>query len=270
MSATVTGADITQAIQATDLSNSIVCLHSSLKSLGHVEGGADTVIQAFLESGCTLIVPTFTYTCGVAPARWIPQNGLDMAGWRDTSEAQAYAPANPMIARDMGIIPARVLLTPGRHRGQHPLNSFTALGPRAKHLITAQAPLNVYGPLKQVYASNSAYLVLLGVDLTRATAIHYAEECAGRRLFRRWAKDVATGIVEVEVGSCSEGFNRLAPFVSWLERRVEVGTSVWRSYPFRQFIDQVTKAIRANPSITHCDDQQCVRCRDAVRGGPLL
>ena len=42
-----------------------VMVHSSLSSMGHVEGGAGTVVQAFLDvlgPEGTLMVPTFTHS----------------------------------------------------------------------------------------------------------------------------------------------------------------------------------------------------------------
>lgn len=263
---------IVEAIQASGLKNGIVCLHSSLKSFGFLQGGADAILQAFIENGCTLVVPTFTYDCEVSTPsyRRIIQNGSDYSESFDSETAVAYDKNSPMISREMGAIPARLLEMKARARGRHPLNSFAALGPLAKELIGAQSPLNVYGTLKAIYAHKSAaYLVLAGVDLTSATPIHFAEERAGRRLFRRWAKG-NNMTLEVEVGSCSDGFNNLAPYVKNIETSIQVGQSVWKIYPFRTFIDTVARAIVQNPAVTHCADQKCIRCNDSVRGGPFL
>jgi aminoglycoside 3-N-acetyltransferase len=170
----------------------------------------------------------------------------------------------------MGAIPARILERPTRIRGDHPLNSFTGLGSRAAELIAEQAPRNVYDPLKKIYLGPPAYLVLAGVDLTKATAIHLAEERSGRRLFRRWALAAGGAECEVEAGSCSEGFENLTPAVKGLEKQIMVGTSRWRIFPFTGFINAIVSAIQKNPSITHCADLDCARCNDAVQGGPLL
>ena len=70
-------------------------------------------------------------------------------------------------------------------------------------------------------------------------------------------------------GGCSEGFENLAPALAHLEQRVTVGKSLWRIYPFREFVDAAAAEIRRDPSITHCGDPDCVRCNDAVKGGPL-
>lgn len=58
----VTRRDIVDALRRLGVSRGdVVLVHSSLKSLGYVEGGADTVIQAFLEAvgeEGTLVMPT--------------------------------------------------------------------------------------------------------------------------------------------------------------------------------------------------------------------
>src|ERR687891_282076 len=107
----VTGEDLKQALRGLGLSRRAVCLHSSLRSFGHVAGGAKTVIRAFLDEECTVLVPTFS-------------SGFE-------------------IDRDMGAIPATLVRWPNRVRGNHPLDSFTAVGPSATELIAQQDPLDV-------------------------------------------------------------------------------------------------------------------------------
>jgi aminoglycoside 3-N-acetyltransferase len=114
------------------------------------------------------------------------------------------------------------------------------------------------------------------VGLTKATAVHYAEERSGRRLFRRWAK-MSDGTEveeeeeeEEEEGGCSEGFEKLAPYVKAVEKQTRPGESLWRIFPLRGFIDAIVPVLRENPFLTHCDDENCARCNDAAWGGPLL
>jgi aminoglycoside N3'-acetyltransferase len=265
-------AQILEAVEQAGLANRVVCLHSSLKSFGQVNGGAVAVIDAFLEAGCTLIVPTFTYASQVPPpSGWsLEQNGEIPNRFINREETEAFDRNGNQIVRDMGAIPARILLHPERVRGRHPTDSFTGLGPLAAGLIADQSPLNVYGPFKRIYAGPSARLVMAGVGLTAATAVHFAEEISGRRLFRRWGRLAGGMEIEVEEGGCSEGFENLTPAVASLEQRSVVGESPWRIYPFKEFIDALVPVLRANPSITHCSDPDCVRCNDAVKGGPLI
>jgi aminoglycoside N3'-acetyltransferase len=268
----LTQAEILKAIEQAGLSGCVVCLHSSLKSFGRVEGGPDAVIDAFRDAGCTLIVPTFTYACQVPPpAGWsVAQNGETPDRFVNREPIEAFDRNGQRITREeMGAIPARVLQYPEHVRGNHPADSFTGLGPLASGVIAEQSPRNVFGTYKAIYSGLPARLVLAGVGLTAATAIHFAEELSGRRLFRRWGRLAGGRDIEVEEGGCSEGFENLASAVAFLEQRIVVGESLWRIYPFQEFVDAIVAAIRKNPAVTHCGDPACPRCNDAVKGGPL-
>ena len=51
------------------------------------------------------------------------------------------------------------------------------------------------------------------------------------RLFRRWANGPDGRPMEVEVGSCSDGFGKLEPVLGPLVREARVGGSRWRAFP---------------------------------------
>jgi aminoglycoside 3-N-acetyltransferase len=71
----------------------------------------------------------------------------------------------------------------------------------------------------------------------------------------------------VEVGGCSQSFDRLEPALAHLERRVMVGKSSWRAYPAKETLLAAAEAISDDPLITHCAEDACSRLRDAIRGG---
>ena len=64
--------------------------------------------------------------------------------------------------------------------------------------------------------------------------------------------------------------NDLLPILGPLARETLVGESRWVAYPARETLALAAEAIRANPGITHCGDADCLRCRDAVAGGPPM
>lgn len=101
-----------------------VLLHSSLKSIGYVEGGAKTVIEAILEvvslSG-TLIVPTYS------------GKGTMYA----TCQAKDYI-FNPRFSgTGLGSIPATFLKLHNEYRSIHPTHSVSAIGKNAKYITEA-------------------------------------------------------------------------------------------------------------------------------------
>jgi hypothetical protein len=232
-----------------------------------VAGGPRLLIDTFLAADCTLLCPAFFYQSETyPPGANYKQNGVDY-GAIDPLPAVNYRDAAEQIEASMGIIPKTMLTYAAAQRTQHPLNAFIALGAQADFLLRDQRLLNVYSVYKQIYDNGlPAHIVLAGVDFSACTPIHFAEELSGKRLFRRWA--VYHGrTVEVEVGSCSDGFEKLAGVTRPIETVDYLGESRQRLYPFNPFIERVAAAMRAEPAVAACLDKECLRCRDMARGG---
>ena len=153
-------------------------------------------------------------------------------------------------------------------RSPHPIRSFAAVGPQAHALIPSNTLVDLYGPLCRL-VNVDGFVLLMGVGLDRMTAIHLAEQEAGRRMFVRWANGPDGRVIAVETGGCSDGFGRFEPILKPLERSIEVGQSRWTIYPLKGLLSTASIAIREDPSFTHCDDASCDRCSDAINGGPI-
>ena len=267
--------DFTAAIRALGIQNKCVEVHSSFKSFGaQVDGGADAVIDAFVGAGCTFLI--FAYTTahyGVYPPMHLRprQNAVDYAQFNETDfpSPRIYTTESTEITRDeLGLLPYTVVQRPDRLRSASPLNSFAAIGPMADMLMREQTAIDVFAPLRTL-CEQDGYVLLMGVDLTRATIIHYAEQLAGRAPFVRWAKN-AQGETEIcHIGSCSSGFNQLEKKLAHIEMRTIVGDSLWRCFPARKMVELCVEAIQANPEITRCATPGCARCEDAIAGGPV-
>lgn len=261
--------EIQHGVETAGLSGKPVCLHSSLRSFGYVEGGAQAVINAFLSCGCTLLAPAFRYDTEIAPFTAPQRNGWEYATPSTLGpNHKAPHPADQEIGEGMGAIPSAILSMPERRRGLHPLNSFVAIGPLAIDLVEGQTAEDVYAPFRSLIAMDGR-IALLGVGLTSMTAIHYAEQLAGRQLFIRWANGADGRPTEARVGSCSDGFDSFDAVLAPIERRVTVGESLWRIFDAEEAVARCAQAIRRDPSITACGDPACERCRDAVAGGPI-
>jgi len=261
--------NLQKSIQALGLAGQPVCIHSSLRSFGQRMEG---LLDAFLQSGCTVLAPTFSdmYEAPPVPEYMPENNGAGDYSYfysKTYADVGVYTPESNLFSQeDMGAFPAMVLAKPDRQRGGNMLNSFAAAGPLAKELVEDQTNADVYAPLRRLYELDG-YVLLMGVDLCSATAIHYAEEKAGRMPFVRWARG-ETGTVPVRAGGCSEGFENLAPMLKPYETRVTVANSLWRCYRVRDLVDTCVAAFLQDPQITHCDDPDCSRCNDAAKGGP--
>ena len=273
---TVTRSTISDAVHELGLTGQPVCVHSSLTSFGWVEGGAPAVIDGLLSEGCTVLVPAFA-TIHFAPpiSDFLPARNamrydipIAIVG-EEPRLPRIYSPEENWIDRWMGAIPIAVVATPGRHRGTHPTSSFAAVGPLARRLIEDQALDDIYAPLRAL-AELGGSVICMGVTLTSLTLLHLAEQMAGRELFRRWSRNPAGDVIMVQTGGCSRGFDNLRPVLAPLERETTVGESRWLVYPAAAALDAASATIRANPSVTHCDDPRCDHCNDAVAGGPIM
>lgn len=272
----ISNAEIQKAIDTLDIANTEVCVHSSMRSLGDMaEGGIKGLADAFHNNGCTLLVPTFSDVFEARPVEpYMPeQNGAgDYSYFLNASydEEKIFSTSSKeLTVEEIGAFPRYILNHPHSLRGNHPLNSFTALGEHAARLVNGQTPQDVYAPLKQL-CEDGGYVLLLGVSLTSATIIHYAEQLAGRTPFIRWAKSNAGKVIPVSAGGCSEGFMNLYAQLRPYERKAVVGQSLWSCYQARDMVSVCKKLIADDPQITHCDDPLCSRCNDAVRGGPCI
>jgi aminoglycoside 3-N-acetyltransferase len=269
----ITTDDLRAGIRSVSLSGIPLCVHSSLRSFGYVKGGAQAIVESLLAEACTVLVPTFSseaYEVPPPPGVQLARNGLggDEPKGAMLGVERRYTPDSSEIDADMGAIPTAVLAMPGRVRSPHPIRSFAAIGSRASDLIPEDATVDLFEPLKKL-AEVDGSVLLMGVGLDKTTAIHLAEQEAGRHMFRRWANGLDRRPVGMETGGCSNGFVRLESVLKPLERVTRVGQSVWCAYPAGELLEAATRAIWEEPSLTHCSDPQCIRCDDAIMGGPV-
>ncbi len=218
----LTKGDIIGQLGRLNIANKVVCLHSSFRSFGDVQGGPQTLIDAFLESGCTLVCPTFFYLAQTYPARTnYLNNGIEYESVPEMCSVN-YTGDPSQIEPSMGVIPKILLDIEHTTRTKHPTNSFAITGKDKALLLANQSPFNVYSAYKAIYSENlPAVVILAGVDFEACTPIHYAEELAGKSLFRRWA--VQNGqVVEVEEGSCSDGFESLRLMLARLKVKLRL------------------------------------------------
>ena len=251
----VTLNDIHAAVIQMDLVGQPLCVHASLRSFGHVQNGAQTIVEGLLQQGCTVMVPTHSYSTYSMPSPG--EQGVDPS-------IPVYIPeSNAIDAGSMGAIPVHVLQKAGRVRGNHPLDSFTAIGPLASQLVEGQSYDDVYAPVLML-GQLGGYIVMMGVGMNRLTALHHAERLAGRPLFTMWAKGADGKPAQARLGGCSEGFVNFDPIFAPIERQILVGQSVWRIFPVEPMLALAVAAIRANPMITHCGNADCEECNTNV------
>lgn len=152
-------------------------VHSSLSSLGWVVGGAQTLVDALLESvkEGTLVMPTHT-TGNTDPSNWSNPPVPDR-WWASIRENMpAYDPLKTPT-RGMGVVPELFRSYPRVTRSDHPVASFAAFGPLAESLTKAVPfqPEFGQGSLLDRLRNHNAKVLLLGVGHDSNTSLHLSE-----------------------------------------------------------------------------------------------
>lgn len=139
-------------------------VHSSLRKLGPVAGGADTVLDALLDALApdgTLVLPTHT--------------------WKVVNAAQPVF-HQTLTPSNVGVLTNVFRRRPGVARSLHPTHSLAAIGPRAAELLAGHerddTPCPANGPYGRLRDGGGKVLIL-GEDLACCTLFHGCEEWAG-------------------------------------------------------------------------------------------
>jgi len=155
-----------------------IFVHASLKKLGFVVGGAETLIRALLEivgEEGTLMMPSQTWknldpSTGVhweEPEEWWP---IIRQNW------PAYdKEVTPSIG--MGGVAEMFRKWPGAKRSDHPARSIAAVGKHAEYITKGHDLSNIFGessPVAKLYELDG-HVLLIGVGYEKNTSLHLAE-----------------------------------------------------------------------------------------------
>ncbi len=249
------------SFEALGLHDKPIIAHASLKPFGFIEGGAEAVLDAMLASFASVIMPTFTYKTEIVPDVGPPNNGLTYGSGHDRNKmAESFRPdlrADPL----MGILPETLRNHPSATRTAHPILSF--VGINADLTLFTQTLYEPLAPLGAL-AELDGWVVLINVDHTANTSIHYAEKLAGRKQFIRWAL-VGNRVVECpNYPGDSLGFQTIESHLTFDTRRVPIGEGFIQAVPLQRLFDVVKELIKKNPLALLCERLDCERC-NAVR-----
>lgn len=240
-----------------------VIVHSSLKNFGSIQGGPRTLIRAMIEAFGGVVVPTFTYKTMVTPGVGPPNNGIAYGNNRDLNKmAEPFRPDMPPD-KMMGILPHHLLYEKGVTRASHPILSFA--GYRADDILLTQTLFDPLAPIGAL-ARKDGWVVLINVDHTVNTSIHYGEKLAGRRQFVRWAMTPGRIVECPGYPGDSSGFNAIEEHVLSHTRRADFdGGAFVQAVPVRRLLEITVELIKKNPLALLCQRADCERC-NAVRG----
>lgn len=161
-------------------------IHSSLKAMGWIAGGAQAVVEALMDAVTpegTLVMPAQS-TDNSDPVYWmeppVPEN------WHQPirDELPAFDPHLTAL-RGMGKVAECFHRHPDAVRSPHPAHSFVAWGRYASEWMSEQPLEDSFGkrsPLGKMMEAD-VKILLIGVDFDACTALHYAEFMQENRSF---------------------------------------------------------------------------------------
>jgi len=228
-----------------------VMVHSSLSRFGYVEGGADTVIDALMETLTpkgTLMMPSFNHES--------PYNIGKIFDVRETPTTN-------------GIIPDTFWRREGVYRSINPTHAFAVWGKEAErytkdHQITSA--MGEGSPL-DLLKKDGGYCLLLGVDYKKNTFHHHVETCEGAPCLRTRGEEYPVRLADgqeimAHTWSWRGDFCPInddasyTPLMAAIDRKEKIGEAVCTIYPLAGGYKIIAKALReglnGHPSCKDC------------------
>ena len=220
-------------------------VHSSLSSFGYVEGGADTVVDALLETvGAEGNIVAPTYSNNNEDIERTPEEIELGVTWK-----YRVLPYDPK--RDScwtGAIPDTFWRRAEAFRGSNPTHSLAAIGPRAKELCQG------WNKLLDI----DGYILLLGVTLGCCSSMHLAEENVQlpQRILDRMTPPPEL-LEEYEKGHIEFGFGPYPDFELMEEpckkygimKIAKIGEATVKLLRLRELIDLYANHLRKDPDV---------------------
>ena len=246
----VTRNDLLSAFRSLGLENGhTVMVHTSLSKIGYVCGGAQTVIEALLETvgeEGTVMMPTQSWK------NLDPEDGVH---WEVGEEYRQIIREN-WPAYDKRITPTNTMGAvaemfrswPGTLRSDHPARSVAAWGKHAQELVSGHDLSDIFGdtsPIGKLYELDGEVL-LIGVDYDKNTSLHLADVHAaypgkhncvehsavlenGKRVWKAYETLYVDGEDFVRIGAAFEQANTVT--------KVMLGNAVLRLMKQRSLVD---------------------------------
>lgn len=214
----------------------IVLLHSSYAAIGKVDGGGDSVIDAFLETlgkDGTLVVPVFG---------------------------------------SLGILTELVSKRPGTIKSVHPKAGVAAIGKDAEKICAKHWEADIAHAEDTPYtriADMGGYICLMGVDQDRNTTLHTVEELLrlpyleessvaafetpeGKTVSKSWKFFPGPHRDFIQLDSILRESGKMKTFM--------IGNAVTRLIKSREMIDIMLETGRKNPAFALCSNPNCADC----------
>lgn len=230
----------------------------SFKSIGYVEGGSETFIDALLEvvgPEGTIMMNAFTYS--------FPIQKISSDYIFDVEKTAPYT----------GFVPRTMIARKDAVRSRHPTCSVVSIGKMADYLTCGHNETsNAFLPFEKLAKIGGKYL---GIGLNdRLVGIrHEAQRRAGLFVVPFfWGVQFrnSKGKIKVFIRLATPCVKKLPKLVPKLERlgavtRGRVGNADSIIGTASEIIDKMSFALKNDPTLNLCDDWFCIKCRELER-----
>lgn len=234
----------------------ILIVHSSMKSLGPVEGGPQTVIAALQQAvgpQGTLLMPLFSHIA------------------EDRVFRMASTPSRT------GLITEIFRTTPGVLRSRNPTHSVGAWGKRAEEFVADHEKTSALGAGSPFHkaAQAGADVLMIGTTLTTTSLVHVAEAIARVPYLGKWGYtgwDWTLTLIDFDgtemVFPPKDAPAHSSEFVKVqdeLERRghllhCRLGESQSLKFSGTEALDIAVELLKADPTALLCHNERCPVC----------
>lgn len=237
----------------------LVNVKVSMRSIGKVDGGAKTLIEAILEvigeSG-TIVVDSFL---PVYPIKKLKKNKSLVSNNHTKSYAGAFA--------------NEVIKHPDCYRSNHPVQKFSAIGLLAEKLLKRHTSdsyaYNVFKEMSELGGVNlkigtdekvpgvgttHVAIGMLGLKQKRLNRgiNYYQDESNLKQFVRNWA------------GGCAKGFNNFLDDYRASGAIISdgfIGNAPSKISDMKKTLQIEYEILKRNPKYMFCDDRKCVNCK---------
>ncbi len=222
-----------------------VLVHSSYKSLGGVEGGAETVIDALCEKYATVVLPTFNLHS------WTEGHYFSLAETRS----------------EMGIISELARKDSRFIRTRHPIYSFAVAGhKKGNYNIWSQQNNNSFGPstVFDYLCEKKALMISIGLHWNNTfTMTHHAERLeevdyrrqkifAGIYVTQQEIELLAFGMMVRKPRVLTDIRQAMEKLVKWgTIKEIQIGDAVVHLARADKFVEAVIQVVKNNPYELH-------------------
>jgi aminoglycoside 3-N-acetyltransferase len=238
-------------------------VHASLSHIGHVKGGANTVIAALL----AVLGANGTLVTGAGT----PENSTTSRAFHALTDDLTQDRVDDFLAKmrpfnqettptSVGAIAEALRTTPGARRSAHPQSSFAAVGREARELMAGhrvRCHLGEDSPLAKLY-DRDALILMLGVDYRACSALHLAEyryrERPPKRVYscvvKKWGK--TRWLYYRDVALDDDDFEKIGHYLECVLaeqgaiRRGRVGRAESCLIPMRSVVDLASEWMAEN------------------------